>query len=411
MNFTALRSISRTFLRSTAATGRVSRASASRRTSRSSTVTRPLMLKITRSSSVTRRSILHVIPATLPDFLRSKPNATQPQKHGGEADVDSTVTRRRLVNLVNVVILVILVVILVTLVVASAKSESLLIDIQGFDPVIQRGRWNPQLRRRAGRTGDASSTLGRRHLDHLALAARLAALRRRRENNGGRGRGPRFPQEPQFVDSKHLARTQNHRPLDDVLQLPNVARPVVADQQVERFPADGVEMSAEPARVALHEILHQHRDIVFPRAEGWHFDQKYIQPVKQVLTETASRDRRGQVTICGCDEAYLHKDRLGAADALEFPLLQDAQECDLRIGQELADFIEEEGAAVGQFEASKPTLHRTGKGALLMAEQFRGDQRRCESRTIHAHERPARWRRAFVKGAGDGLLARALLTW
>src|SRR6266403_2091734 len=202
MNFTALRSISRTFLRSTAATGRVSRASASRRTSRSSTVTRPLMLKITRSS---------------------------------------TVTRRHVVNLVNLVILVILVVILVALVVASAKSESLLIDTQGFDPVIQRGRWNPQLRRRAGRTGDASSTLGERHLDHLALAARLAAFRRRRGNNGGRGRGPRFRQEPQFVDSKHLARTHNHRPLDDVLQLPNVARPVVANQQVERFLADGVE--------------------------------------------------------------------------------------------------------------------------------------------------------------------------
>ena len=52
--------------------------------------------------------------------------------------------------------------------------------------------------------------------------------------------------------------------------------------------------------------------------------------------------------MIGCD----------AAEPLELPLLQDAQELHLRRGREVADLVEEERAAVGQLEA--PLLLRAG---------------------------------------------------
>ena len=63
-------------------------------------------------------------------------------------------------------------------------------------------------------------------------------------------------------------------------------------------------------------------------------------------------------------------DRLCSPDSLEFPLLQDPQERDLRIRQEFTDFVQKNCAAVGQFETAKPALRGSGEGALLMAEEF-----------------------------------------
>ena len=53
-------------------------------------------------------------------------------------------------------------------------------------------------------------------------------------------------------------------------------------------------------------------------------------------------------------------DRLGARrpDPLELAFLQDAQELDLDIRRQVADFVEEDGAAVGQLEASLPQARR-----------------------------------------------------
>jgi hypothetical protein len=50
--------------------------------------------------------------------------------------------------------------------------------------------------------------------------------------------------------------------------------------------------------------------------------------------------------------------------------LQDAQEFYLRLQEQFPDFIEEDSAAVGEFEASDPPLDRTGEGSFEVAEEF-----------------------------------------
>ena len=71
---------------------------------------------------------------------------------------------------------------------------------------------------------------------------------------------------------------------------------------------------------------------------------------------------------------HIGSNRLIAADALKFSLLQDSQQRDLGFGRQFSDFIEEERAPFGQLKAAQTALQSTGEGAFLMAEQFRRDQ-------------------------------------
>src|SRR5712675_2470537 len=94
-----------------------------------------------------------------------------------------------------------------------------------------------------------------------------------------------------------------------------------------------------------------------------------------------------------------------AADALDLPFLQHAQQRDLRLGGQLADFVEEDRPAIGRLEPSEPALQRAGERAFLVSEQLGRYERRRNGRAVHANERSARAARALVKGARDQLFA------
>ena len=101
--------------------------------------------------------------------------------------------------------------------------------------------------------------------------------------------------------------------------------------------------------------------------------------------------------------------RLVAADALEGPLLQHAQQLDLRALGNLADLVEEERAAVGLLEAPLAPRDRAGERAALVAEELALEQPLGERRAVQADERLVRARRRGVDRLGDELLAGAAL--
>src|SRR5579863_9023974 len=76
-----------------------------------------------------------------------------------------------------------------------------------------------------------------------------------------------------------------------------------------------------------------------------------------------------------------------ASYALKLTLLQHAQERDLRLHREIADFIKEKCPAVSGFEPPHASLQGTREGALLVSEKLRGNQRLRDGRTVHADER------------------------
>ena len=64
-----------------------------------------------------------------------------------------------------------------------------------------------------------------------------------------------------------------------------------------------------------------------------------------------------------------------SAEPLESAIFEHAQQLGLRDERQVADFIEEKRAAVGELDASRLAIVRTGERALFVAEDFRFEQR------------------------------------
>jgi hypothetical protein len=84
-----------------------------------------------------------------------------------------------------------------------------------------------------------------------------------------------------------------------------------------------------------------------------------------------------------------HANNLLAAHAVEFAFLQHAQQLGLRCAVQIAHFVQENRAAVGQLELAAARAGRAGERALLVPEQFGFEQFRGNRGAIHLHERPA----------------------
>ena len=105
------------------------------------------------------------------------------------------------------------------------------------------------------------------------------------------------------------------------------------------------------------------------------------------------------------EQPHVGLDRGGAAQTLEFALLQNAQQFHLGGEAEVADFVEEQGAAVGQFEATFLAGVRPGEGPFFMSEQLGFDQGFGQRGATHLNERPLGAHRIVVDGVGNQFLA------
>src|SRR5262249_42829209 len=94
------------------------------------------------------------------------------------------------------------------------------------------------------------------------------------------------------------------------------------------------------------------------------------QPGVEGLPKGFFAHRLKQVAV-GCPQnPPIAPDRSTTAHAVEFALLQDAEQFRLGVRRQLADLVEEDGAALGQLESAHSPGEGTGKGTFLVAEQL-----------------------------------------
>src|SRR5262249_11652264 len=96
-------------------------------------------------------------------------------------------------------------------------------------------------------------------------------------------------------------------------------------------------------------------------------------------------------------------------DAFEALLLEDAQQFRLHVGRDVADLVEEEGAAVGHLETADLVAMRPRKSTLDMSEEFTLQQPRRQGGAVDLHERLAGAGAVLVQGQRQELLAGAAL--
>ena len=134
-------------------------------------------------------------------------------------------------------------------------------------------------------------------------------------------------------------------------------------------------------------------------------DRKDLEPVVEVAAELLFCDHFGQVAIGGGDEAHVDGDGPRAAQALDLPLLQRAQQLGLQVERHLADLVEKERALVRQLEAADLARDGAGERALFVAEELAFEQPGGNGRAIQLDEGALAARAQAMDGARQQFFA------
>ena len=200
---------------------------------------------------------------------------------------------------------------------------------------------------------------------------------------------------------------QNDRPLHRVLQLADVAGPRISLQLLDGGRRQRRHLLLHLAAKTLDECARQNRNIVRAIAQRRNRDGKHRQPEVQIFAEQFGGDAGAQRLVGGRHDPHVHLQRDGAADTLEPPLFERAENFGLQPQRQIADLVEEQRAAVRELELARLARHRAGKGALLMPEQLGFQQVVGNRRAIDRDKRPVGPIAQRVERAREQLLARA----
>ena len=116
------------------------------------------------------------------------------------------------------------------------------------------------------------------------------------------------------------------------------------------------------------EMPLQQRQILLALRQARHLDLHHRKPVIQILAKMFFGDGGAQIVIGGRDHAHIHLARGQRSHALHFLVLQHAQQLGLRRQRHVADFVQEQRAAVSVFEQSGFIVRRAGERPPHVAE-------------------------------------------
>jgi len=111
----------------------------------------------------------------------------------------------------------------------------------------------------------------------------------------------------------------------------------------------------------LDEIAREQRYVFTALPQWWNVQRKNMQPVVEVSSKTVARHHRLQVAVGGGHEPGDGTDRAITADALEFLVLNGAEQLRLEFQRHFADLVEKQSSMMRQFEASDLLRHRSGE--------------------------------------------------
>ncbi len=148
-------------------------------------------------------------------------------------------------------------------------------------------------------------------------------------------------------------------------------------------------------------------NVFAPRAQRRHFDHQHIEAEEKVFAEAACGHGALEIGVRERDQTRVHAQRIGAAKALEAALFEHAQQLGLNAGSERGDFIENDRAALREFEAAGLRRDGAGERAFLVSEEFRLDELGWKAGAIDFQKWRVMARPLLVNPARELIFARA----
>src|SRR5262249_3508117 len=189
--------------------------------------------------------------------------------------------------------------------------------------------------------------------------------------------------EPRLVHSKAVRVGQDDCPLNYVLKLTNIARPLIRLEEFQGSLIDCSELLSSLASKSGDEVFDEQGNVSRALPQRGHLNRHNIQSIQEILAKLSFRYQRVQISMRGGHHSYVNRDWFVAADALDFTLLQHAQKRNLYFGRQVADFVQEDCPVARRLKTPKAPLRRTSEGTFLVPEELRSNQRWRDRGAIH----------------------------
>ena len=109
-------------------------------------------------------------------------------------------------------------------------------------------------------------------------------------------------------------------------------------------------------------------------AQRWNTELELSEAMEKILTEAAVLDRSFEVLVGGGDDADVNFNLAVAAETVERLTVEYAQQLDLSLQLQLADFVKEKCALVGKFKETGLGGIGAAEGAFFVSEEFAFDE-------------------------------------
>ena len=131
----------------------------------------------------------------------------------------------------------------------------------------------------------------------------------------------------------------------------------------------------------------EHMHILTSLTQGGQSQTDHIQTVKQVFAEHAFFDALLQILVGGRNDPHIGFNGTVAADAVKMAIGQNTQQTRLQIKGHVANFVQEQSAALGLLKTTTARRLRTREGTSLMAKEFAFQQVFGNGRCVDGHKR------------------------
>ena len=213
----------------------------------------------------------------------------------------------------------------------------------------------------------------------------------------------------QVLGFYHLRRRHNGQPMTDVFQLAHIAGERKQPQPRQRGVGDAFWLDAQLDGADGQEVAREHGHVFAPFAQCRQTQADHVQAVEQVFPERALAHALLQVLVGGGDHTHIGLDGGMPAHAVEVSVAEHPQQPGLQVERHVADFVQEQGAAVGLLKTAPAHGLRARECAAFVAEQLTLEQVFRDRGRIDGHERPvvacAAARRVFVQRTCHQFLA------
>ena len=216
----------------------------------------------------------------------------------------------------------------------------------------------------------------------------------------------------QIGDVNEVARGGDGGAGENIFELADIAGPVVLEQNDLSAAGEAEERLAVGFAIFFEEMLNEERNVFGALGEARNAQLDGAEAVEEIFAEASGENFGAQIAIrCG-DHSNVNGADFGRADALDLAILNYAEQLGLHGKRSFADFIEEDGAAVGEFEEAGASVSGAGESAANVAEKLAFEQRVDHSGAIadgeagfgngaHLVERVSDEFLAGASGAGD----------